>query len=221
MIKPTTISLFLVLIMLAGCSTGEEEVIVNKESVEDIEEIKINFASTDVKISPGESDQLETHLNVYDDGTGAILDKSSKRLSIDLDKDITRLFNLKNQTSLEVKVPQQFKGKIIMDGSSGNVSGKELIQNDIEVRTSSGNIKLYFVELNNDVKLTTTSGKVSVNFKEQQPNLELNINTNSGRQSIDLTLNGKTQTNKKLQGFSGNGENKMEITTKSGSTNVN
>lgn len=221
MIKQTTISLFLVLIMLAGCSTGEEEVVVNKESVEDIEEIKINFASTDVKISSGESDQLETHLTVYDDGTGAILDKSPKRLSIDLDNDITRLFNLRKQPTLEVRVPQQFKGKIILDGSSGNVSGKELIQNDIEVRTSSGNIKLYFLELNNDVKLTTTSGKVSVTFDEQHPNLELDINTNSGRQSINLTLNDKTQTNKGLQGFSGNGENKMEITTKSGSINVN
>lgn len=57
MIKHTTISLFLVLIMLAGCSTVEEEVI-NKESIEDIEEIKINFASTDVVYSPSETNDI-------------------------------------------------------------------------------------------------------------------------------------------------------------------
>lgn len=34
--------------MHAGCSTGEEEVEVNKESIDGIEEIKMNFASTDV-----------------------------------------------------------------------------------------------------------------------------------------------------------------------------
>ncbi|MFO1441805.1 DUF4097 family beta strand repeat protein [Bacillus sp. Bva_UNVM-123] len=221
MIKQTTISLFLVLIMLAGCSTGEEEVVVNKGSIEDIEEIKINFASTDVAFSPSETNEIEAYLTVYDDGPGAILEKSSKQLLIKLDTDITRLLNSRKNPSLEVKVPHQFKGKIILDGSSGNVTGKELIQNDIEIRSSSGKVKLHFTELNNDVKITTTSGKVSVNFDEEQPNLKLDINTNSGRQSIDLTLFGHSQTKKGLQGFSGNGDHKMQITTKSGNINLN
>ncbi len=43
--------------MLAGCSTVEEEV-VNKESIEDIEEIKINFASTDVVYSLSETNDI-------------------------------------------------------------------------------------------------------------------------------------------------------------------
>jgi len=221
MIKQTTISLFLLLIMLAGCSTGEEEVVVNKESIEDIEEIMINFASTDIVFSPSETNEIEAYLTVYDDGPGAILEKSSKQLLIELDTDITRLLNSSKKPSLEVKVPHQFKGKIILDGSSGNVTGKELIQNDIEIRSSSGNVKLQFIELNNDVKITTTSGKVSVNFDEEQPNLELDINTNSGRQSIDLTLNGNSKTKKGLQGISGNGDHKMQITTKSGNINLN
>ncbi|KOP69689.1 hypothetical protein AMS59_22465 [Lysinibacillus sp. FJAT-14745] len=221
MIKQTTISLFLVLIMLAGCSTGEEEIIVNKESIDDIEEIKINFASTDVMFSPSETNELEAFLTVYDDGPGAILVKSSKQLSIELDTDITRLFNLSKKPTLEVKIPMQFKEKIILDGSSGTVTGKELIQNDIEIRSSSGHVKLHFIEFNNDVKITTTSGKVAVNFDEKQPNLDLDIQTNSGRQSIDLTLYGNSQPKKGLQRFSGNGDHKMQIVTKSGNIDLN
>ncbi|WP_153722597.1 DUF4097 family beta strand repeat-containing protein [Sporosarcina cascadiensis] len=221
MIKQTTISLFLLLIMLTGCSTGEEEVVVNKESIEEIEEIMINFASTDVVFSTRETNEIEANLTIYDDGPGAILEKSSKQLSIELDTDITRLFNLSKKPTLEVKVPKQFKGKIILDGSSGNVTGKELIQNDIEIRSSSGNVKLHFIELNNDLKITTTSGKVSVNFDAKQPNLELDINTNSGRQSIDLTLYDISKTKKGLQGISGNGDYKMRIVTKSGNIDLN
>ena len=221
MMKQTTIRLFLVLIMLAGCSTREEEVVVNKESVEDIEEIMINFASTDVVFSPSESNEIEANLTVNDDGPGAIVEKSSKQISIKLDTDITRLFNLSKKPTLEVKVPKQFKGKIMLDGSSGNVTGKELIQNDIEIHSSSGNVKLHFIELNNDVNITTTSGKVSVDFDEEQPNLQLDINTNSGRQSIDLALDGNSKTKKGLQGISGNGDHKMQIVTKSGSIDLN
>ncbi|PJO45075.1 hypothetical protein [Lysinibacillus xylanilyticus] len=91
MIKQTTISLCLILIILAGCSKGEKEVVVNKESIDVIEEIKINFASTDVVFSPSETNEIEAYLSVYDDGPGAILEKSSKQLSIELDTDITCL----------------------------------------------------------------------------------------------------------------------------------
>ncbi len=221
MMKQTTIRLFLILIMLAGCSTREEEVVVNKESVENIEEIMINFASTDVVFSPSETNEIEANLTVNDDGPGAIVEKSSKQISIKLDTDITRLFNLSKKPTLEVKVPKQYKGKIILDGSSGNVTGKELIQNDIEIRSSSGNVKLHFIKLNNDVKITTTSGKVLVDFDEEQPNLQLDINTNSGRPSIDLALNSSSKTKKGLQGISGNGNHKLQIVTKSGNIVVN
>ncbi|MFB7160435.1 DUF4097 family beta strand repeat-containing protein [Lysinibacillus sp. NPDC056232] len=138
-----------------------------------------------------------------------------------MDSDITRLFNLSKKPTLEVKVPRQFKGKIIIDGSSGNVNGKELIQNDIEIRSSSGHVKLHFIKLNNDVKITTTSGKVSVNFDEEQPNLALDLHTNSGRPSIDFTLYGNSKTKKGLQGISGNGDHKMQIVTKSGNIDLN
>ncbi|MEY9979546.1 DUF4097 family beta strand repeat-containing protein [Lysinibacillus sp. RC79] len=221
MIKQTTISLFLLLIMLAGCSTREEEVVVNKESIEDIEEIMINFASTEVVFSPSETNEIEANLTVNDDGPGAIVEKSSKQITIKLDTDITRLFNLSKKPTLEVKVPKQFKGKIILDGSSGNVTGKELIQNDIEIRSSSGHVKLHFIKLNNDVKITTSSGKVSVNFDEEQPNLALDIHTNSGRPSIGLTLYGNPKTKKGFQGISGNGDHKMQIVTKSGNIDLN
>lgn len=108
-----------------------------------------------------------------------------------------------------------------MDGSSGNIYGEDLAQNEIDIRASSGNIKLHFLKFSNDVELATTSGNVSVIIDEKQPNLYLDIRTNSGRQSINLTLNKTSQTKKGLQGSLGNGKNKMEIETKSGNINLN
>ncbi|KIL74667.1 DUF4097 family beta strand repeat-containing protein [Bacillus badius] len=221
MLKKSVLNLLLALIVLAGCSSGEKEVSVNKESIEDVEEIIINFASTDVNFLPSGKSELETYLTAYDKGPGVVLDKSSKWLSIDLGNDIRRLFNFRKKPTLEVKIPHQFKGKIILDGFSGNVSGKDLVQNNIDVRSSSGNIELHFKELNGDVELSTTSGNASVTFDEEQPNLELEIGTNSGRQSINLSLSKKSQTKKGLKGSSGNGENKMTIETKSGNVNLN
>lgn len=222
MLKKSALILFLVVIVLTGCSSGEKEVSVNKEeSLENVEEIVINFASTDVTFLPSEKSELETYLTAYDNGPGVTLDKSSKRLSIDLGNDIRRLINFKKKPTLEVRIPYQFKGKIILDGSSGNVSGQDLVQNNIDIRSSSGDIKLHFKELNDDVELSTTSGNASVTFDEKQPNLNLEIVTNSGRQSINLSLSDKTQTKKGLKGSSGNGENKMKIETKSGNVNLN
>lgn len=221
MVKKSALILFLVVIVLTGCSSGEKEVSVNKESIEDVEEIVINFASTDVHFLPSDKSELETYLTAYDNGPGVTLDKSSKRLSIDLGNDIRRLINVKKKPTLEVRIPHQFKGKIILDGSSGNVSGQDLVQNNIDIRSSSGDIKLHFKELNDDVELSTTSGNASVTFDEKQPNLNLEIVTNSGRQSINLSLSEKTQTKKGVKGSSGNGEHKMKIETKSGNVNLN
>lgn len=221
MLKSISLKLLFVLFILTGCSTGEEDIVVSKESLNDVEEIIINFASTDVNFFPSESDELETFLTVYDNGPGVILDKSSKRLSIDLDNDITRLFNLRKKPTLEVRIPSEFNGKVILDGSSGNIYGEDLAQNEIDIRASSGNIKLHFLKFSNDVELSTTSGNVSVIIDEKQPNLYLDIRTNSGRQSINLTLNKTSQTKKGLQGSSGNGNNRMGIETKSGNINLN
>ncbi|BAK15279.1 uncharacterized conserved protein [Solibacillus silvestris StLB046] len=221
MVKSISLNLLFVLFILTGCSTGEEDIVVSKESINDVEEIIINFASTDVNFFPSESDELEIFLTVYDNGPGVILDKSSKRLSIDVDNDITRLFNLRKKPTLEVRIPSEFNGKVILDGSSGNIYGENLAQNEIDIRASSGNIKLHFLKFSNDVELATTSGNVSVIIDEKQPNLYLDIRTNSGRQSINLTLNKTSQTKKGLQGSLGNGKNKMEIETKSGNINLN
>ena len=221
MVKSISLNLLFVLFILTGCSTGEEDIVVSKESINDVEKIIINFASTDVNFLPSESDELEIFLTVYDNGPGVILDKSSKRLSIELDNDITRLFNLRKKPTLEVRIPSEFNGKVILDGSSGNIYGEDLAQNEIDIRASSGNIKLHFLKISNDVELATTSGNISVIIDEKQPNLYLDIRTNSGRQSINLTLNKTSQTKKGLKGSSGNGNNRMGIETKSGNINLN
>lgn len=95
MLKKSIVVFVFVLIVQPGCSTVQEDIVNNNESIEGIEEVVINFASTDVDFLPSETSELETYLTVYDNGPGVILDKSSTRLSIALGSDIIRLFNLK------------------------------------------------------------------------------------------------------------------------------
>ncbi|MCJ1907562.1 DUF4097 family beta strand repeat-containing protein [Planococcus ruber] len=211
----------ILLITLTGCSSGEEKVITNKASTEGIEEIYINFNSTDVTILPSTTGDLETHLTVYDDGSDVEIDNSLKQLSISLDSNTARLFNLTKMPKLEIKIPDYYEDLIVLNGSSGNVFGKNLGKNKIRVNTSSGNIKLEFAKINNDVDLSTTSGNASIVLDEKEPDLHLLITTNSGRQSINLLLNEVYRNNKGLEGTLGNASNKIEINTSSGNINLN
>lgn len=204
------------LIILTGCSSGEKKVLVNQASTEGIEEIYINFASTNVTFLPGETKELETYLTVYDNDTGVVIDKSNQQLTVNLDSNIARLFNLNNMPELEIRIPEQYKGSVSLDGSSGNVSGQELGKNNINVTSSSGDIDLQFIHLKSNVESSSSSGNASIAFHEQEPDLDLKISTNSGSQSVDLPLNVNDRTDKGLEGVSGNGSNKVNVDTTSG-----
>ncbi len=219
MIKKSILGILVALLSLAGCSTGEKDVLVNKESVDDVNEIVVNFASTDVDVQVSDTSELEAHLTVYDDGPGVTLDKSANRLTVDLESSIARL--VKKKPTLELMIPQDFEGKLTLDGSSGNISGKDLNQTDIDVKASSGNVKLHFAELNGDVEVSTSSGKATIEFDEETPDLDLDVSTNSGSQSINMSLDESTKDKRKVKGTSGNGGNEMKIKTKSGSIKVN
>ncbi|PQD96746.1 hypothetical protein CYL18_02310 [Pradoshia eiseniae] len=212
---------FFIMIIITGCSPVQENVIGHTESIEGVREIVIDFASTDVTFQPSDEGELEAYLTVYDDGPGVIADRSSRQLSISLGSDMTRLLNLEKKPALEVRIPRQFRGKVILDGASGNVSGHNLDHHQLDIRSSSGNVNLHFSELNNKVEIKTTSGNASVVFDEEQPNVNLAIDTNSGRQSINLSLDKQSQSKKGLHGSAGDAGNKMIIQTKSGNIQIN
>lgn len=208
------------ILVLAGCREGTEEVLLQKEPAGDLDEVAVDFASTDVKVKVGEGDEVETHMTVFDGGPGVILDRTGGRLTIKMDSDITRILNLKKKPSLEVRIPENFTGEIVLAGSSGNVSGEELGHNEIEVETSSGDVNLHVAKLQVPIYVKTRSGKVSVRFEEERPDLRLDVSTNSGSQSVDLTLDGKSSSKKGSSGVSGSGSHKVKIETRSGGVRV-
>ncbi|MCM2603500.1 hypothetical protein NDQ57_02120 [Rossellomorea marisflavi] len=72
-------------VILAGCRGGSEEVFVQKESAAELGEVAVDFASTNVKVTVGEGDEVETHMTVYDSGPGVSLDRNGDRLTIKVD----------------------------------------------------------------------------------------------------------------------------------------
>lgn len=214
------IMVFVSAMVLAGCREGSEEVLVQKESTGDLGEVAVDFASTDVKVTVGEGDEVETHMTVYDGGPGVSLDRNGDRLTIKVDSNAIRLVNLKKKPSLEIRIPESFTGTLVLDGSSGNVSGEELGRHRIEVGTSSGDVDLHVTDLQAPVSVKTRSGKASVRFEEESPNLKLDVSTNSGSQSIGVNLDGKSSSKKGTSGVSGSGSHEVKIETRSGGVRV-
>ncbi|MEW5570443.1 DUF4097 family beta strand repeat-containing protein [Rossellomorea marisflavi] len=207
-------------VILAGCRGGSEEVFVQKESAAELGEVAVDFASTNVKVTVGEGDEVETHMTVYDSGPGVSLDRNGDRLTIKVDSNAIRLVNLKKKPSLEVRIPESFNGTLVLDGSSGNVSGEELGRHRIEVETSSGDVDVHVAELQAPVSIKTRSGKASVRFEEERPDLKLDVSTNSGSQSIGVDLDGKSTSKKGVSGVSGGGSHEVKIETRSGGVRV-
>lgn len=206
--------------VLAGCREGTEEVLVQKESAGDLGEVAVDFASTDVKVTVGEGDEVETHMTVYDGGSGVSLDRNGDRLTIKVDSNAIRLVNLKKKPSLEVRIPETFTGKIVLDGSSGNVSGENLGAQELEVESSSGDVNLHVAELHAPIAIKTRSGKAAVRFEEDSPDLALDVSTNSGSQSIGVTLEEKSSSKKGVSGVSGDGTHDVKVETRSGGVRI-
>lgn len=212
----------LIMLLVSGCgSTNRNE---NEEiqqfSLKDIETIHIDHGSTKLVIESVDIESLEATLLLHDNGPGMEMDRNRQQLDIKLKSDVTRILNLGQQPELHVRIPIDFTGQVITQGSSGSMTGVNLQSHSLKVIGKSGNIKLDFAKLHNDVQVEASSGNVELTVLDEDPDVRWLLHTGSGRRSISIPLENSKQSNRKTEGYTGDGTYEVNIKTGSGNISV-
>lgn len=214
--KKYLITIFLSMILLTGCNFNQEEV-VHSIDLDGIDTIYIDHGSENVHLISVEQSNLEVlHSNKNID-----VSEKANEVSISMEK---RIFNIGPQinlnTQLLVKISKDFTGKVIINGTSGNVTSEDLETTNIEVNEKSGNITLDFKYFHSDVNITTSSGNVVVSLNTIQPDIELQTKTASGLQTITVPIDIEKENDKSIEGKANEGTYFIGIKTASGNISI-
>lgn len=214
--KKYLITIFLSMILLTGCNFNQEEV-VHSIDLDGIDTIYIDHGSENVHLISVEQSNLEVlHSNKNID-----VSEKANEVSISMEKRIFNIgpkINLNNQ--LIVKISKDFTGKVIINGTSGNVTSEDLETTNIEVNEKSGNVTLDFKDFHSDVNITTSSGNVVVSLNTIQPDIELQTKTASGLQTITVPIDIEKQNDKSIEGKANEGNYFIGIKTASGNISI-
>lgn len=214
--KKYLITIFLSMILLTGCNFNQEEV-VHSIDLDGIDTIYIDHGSENIHLISVEQSNLEVlHSNKNID-----VSEKANEVSISMEK---RIFNIGPQinlnTQLLVKISKDFTGKVIINGTSGNVTSEDLETTNIEVNEKSGNVTLDFKDFHSDVNITTSSGNVVVSLNTIQPDIELQTKTASGLQTITVPIDIEKQNDKSIEGKANEGTYFIGIKTASGNISI-
>lgn len=214
--KKYLITIFFCMILLTGCNFNQEEV-VHSIDLDGIDTIYIDHGSENVHLISVEQSNLEVlHSNKNID-----VSEKANEVSISMEKRIFNIgpkINLNNQ--LIVKISKDFTGKVIINGTSGNVTSEDLETTNIEVNEKSGNVTLDFKDFHSDVNITTSSGNVVVSLNTIQPDIELQTKTASGLQTITVPIDIEKQNDKSIEGKANEGIYFIGIKTASGNISI-
>lgn len=201
----------LVVIFLTGCGlVGDKQVQTAK--VDDIKTIIIEHGSTNLLLKSVDQPELEASYNKKD----LTMDKNGGELTLGVESSWFRIGpKLNFNGGLEVTIPTNFKGKVVIKGSSGNVASEQLATSDVEIETKSGDVSIAFEDFHSDVHVATTSGDIELMLNEEQPNVQLTSKTKSGDHIIAIPIP-ISQDGKEIDAISGDGKFKIELTTASG-----
>lgn len=206
--------LFLFLIVITtGCGLNTEEN-VHLVDLEGVNTIYIKNSNHNLNLTSVDN----TNLKASSGKRNIEIDKKDSELIIKVKKNWFHIgpkinFNRK----LQVAVPKKFSGKVFVEGSSGNVSSDALLTNNIEVKSSSGNISLHFAEFHSNVDVNAASGNVEIFLNTDQPHIDLKAKTSSGNLFVAIPLDKTNKYHKKvIEGSSGEGMNNVHVKTASG-----
>jgi len=208
------------MLLLSACNSTDENGNLQRVTLEEVEVLEIDHGSTTLYVETTDVEALEVSLLRNSKSAGAVVDKKGERVRIHLDNDITRMLNIGKMPQLSVKIPANYEGKVIIEGSSGNVTGTGLQNHSFQVKGKSGNISLAFLRLNNDVEVSATSGNVNIQLDEKTPDATWVLQSGSGRRSIAVPLEDSGQSNRKTEGRSGDGRHEVKLKTSSGNISI-
>jgi lia operon protein LiaG len=120
-----------------------------------IGEIEIRTSSTDVYVAASEGDTVVMHLHgtVYTGQVDVVpalsVEQSGEVLEISTERKEGRKWVLgffSSDLILEIRVPQQYSGAVVVDTSSGEVEISDQVLSELSVETSSGDIRLNSIQ---------------------------------------------------------------------------
>ena len=210
--------IFFILLLLTGCGSSDEKHLKTAK-VDDIKTIFIDHGSANLLLQSANQLNIEASYNKRE----ITLDKSHEQITLGVEKKMFTIGpKLNKNAEFKVTIPNDFKGKVVINGSSGNISSDQLSTSNLEIETKSGNISIVFADFGSDIHVVT-SGNVELGLNEEQPDVQLKSKTRSGSNIIALpiliSLN-ELQDEKEIEVISGNGKFDINIKTGSGDITV-
>lgn len=135
-----------------------------------ISHIEVGTSSTDVHIMAGDGDTIDlwlhgtVHTGQADAVPALAAERSGEVLKISLERRDGRKWVLGFYSSdliLQIRVPQQYRGALAVDTSSGDVEISDQILSELSVESSSGDIRLSSVQAT-EIALESSSGDQTV-----------------------------------------------------------
>jgi lia operon protein LiaG len=135
-----------------------------------IEDIEVRTSSTDVFLGAGEGNTIVTHLHgtVYTGQADAIpalaAEEAGEVIAISTErKDGLRwvLGFFSSDLILEIQIPNQYRGALVVHTSSGDVEISDQILSELSVETSSGTMQLHSIQAAT-ITLDSSSGDQTV-----------------------------------------------------------
>ncbi len=212
--------LLIVMLFLSACRFNEENEDLQTFSLVGIDVFHIDHGSTSIEVESADIESLEASLLMNNNGPGIIIDEEEHKIKIGLKSDIRQIFNIGKMPHLSIRIPTNYKGKVTIDGSSGNVKIKNLNTQKLDIKGNSGNVTLDYLEINSDINVSVKSGNVLFNLEDKDSNINWLLKSHSGRRSVGIPLNNRQQSNRKTQGQTGDGSFNVHLQTTSGNITI-
>lgn len=208
------------LLIISACSSNELSEEIRHATLEDVSVIHIDHGSTPLQLEVSDTDSLRASLTLASNKGGIIIEDYQSELTIRLKSHMAGLVNIGRKTQLRIGIPSHYEGKVVVKGSSGNVTGVGLRSHSLDIQGKSGNITLENSELNNNLHVSVHSGNVRLRLNDNIPDATWRLQTTSGRRSIDFPLDGQREQKRRIEGTTGDGTHQVNIEAKSGSITV-
>jgi len=205
------------MLFLSACGSNEEA--KQTVSLKGINNIYIDHGSTTVEVESADIESVEASW-LNNNGPGIVIDKEKEHINIRLKSDFRNIVNIGKMPQLSLRIPANYEGKVTMDGSSGNVKIKNMDTQKLDIKGKSGNVSLYYLEINNDIDVSVKSGNVLLTLEDKDSNVNWVLQSGSGKRSVAIPLEDSKQSNRKTQGQTGDGSFTVQLQTTSGNITV-
>ena len=196
-----------------SCKVREEDI-----SIDNIEDLEINFSSSDVRLIISDDSQIKIvqYSSSKENSKNLKIDKTDTKIRIEEERKIY-FFAILPTDIYDIYIPKIYANNLKLEAGSSTIEASESITlKNIDITLASGDIRFGDLVKMENLKISTASGDVNIDKLEGK---ECNINTASGEVIIN-TINceeGKLKTiSGDIKNDSINATNKFEIETTSG-----